>query len=112
MTSLGGRPQRPVRVPQELTRQQYDVGRALGEDLLGLLGLGDHPDRAGRNPALGADHTAHDARHGHFEVGREIVWSAELQNFVRDGNMPQLELMWLPMDHLAGGRPGMCTPRA
>ncbi|HEY3927507.1 MAG TPA: bifunctional YncE family protein/alkaline phosphatase family protein [Candidatus Koribacter sp.] len=43
---------------------------------------------------------------------RADVWSAELQGFVRDGNMPQLELMWLPMDHLAGGRPGMCTPRA
>jgi hypothetical protein len=26
--------------------------------------------------------------------------------------MPQLEVMWLPMDHLAAGRPGKCTPRA
>jgi hypothetical protein len=31
---------------------------------------------------------------------------------VRDGNMPQLEVMWLPMDHLTAGRPGKCTPRA
>src|ERR1700683_2850761 len=43
---------------------------------------------------------------------RADVWIAELQRYVRDGNMPQLELMWLPMDHLAAGRPGKCTPRA
>ncbi len=43
---------------------------------------------------------------------RADVWIAELQRFVRDGNMPQLELLWLPMDHLAAGRPGKCTPRA
>jgi len=43
---------------------------------------------------------------------RADVWIAELQHFVRDGNMPQLELMHLPNDHLAAGRPGKCTPRA
>jgi DNA-binding beta-propeller fold protein YncE len=43
---------------------------------------------------------------------RADVWIDELQHYVRDGNMPQLELMWLPMDHLAAGRPGKCTPRA
>jgi DNA-binding beta-propeller fold protein YncE len=43
---------------------------------------------------------------------RADVWIAELQLYVRDGNMPQLEVMWLPMDHLAAGRPGKCTPRA
>jgi DNA-binding beta-propeller fold protein YncE len=43
---------------------------------------------------------------------RADVWIDELQRYVRDGNMPQLELMWLPMDHLAAGRPGKCTPRA
>jgi DNA-binding beta-propeller fold protein YncE len=43
---------------------------------------------------------------------RADVWIAEFQRFVRDGNMPQLEVMWLPMDHLAAGRPGKCTPRA
>jgi DNA-binding beta-propeller fold protein YncE len=41
---------------------------------------------------------------------RADVWIAELQRFVRDGNMPQLELMWLPMDHLTAARPGKCTP--
>jgi DNA-binding beta-propeller fold protein YncE len=43
---------------------------------------------------------------------RADVWIAELQRFVRAGNMPQLEVVWLPMDHLAAGRPGKCTPRA
>jgi DNA-binding beta-propeller fold protein YncE len=43
---------------------------------------------------------------------RADVWIAELQHYVRDGNMPQLEVLWLPMDHLAAGRPGKCTPRA
>jgi len=43
---------------------------------------------------------------------RADVWITELQRYVRDGNMPQLEIMWLPMDHLAAGRPGKCTPRA
>jgi DNA-binding beta-propeller fold protein YncE len=43
---------------------------------------------------------------------RADVWIAELQRYVRDSNMPQLEVMHLPMDHLAAGRPGKCTPRA
>ena len=43
---------------------------------------------------------------------RADVWIAELQRFVRDGNMPQLELLWLPMDHLTAARPGKCTPFA
>ncbi len=43
---------------------------------------------------------------------RADVWIAELQRYVRDGNMPQLEVMWLPMDHLTAGRPGKCTPHA
>ena len=43
---------------------------------------------------------------------RADVWLAELQRYVRDGNMPQLEVMHLPMDHLVAGRPGKCTPRA
>ena len=43
---------------------------------------------------------------------RADVWIAELQRFVRDGNMPQFELMWLPMDHLTAARPGKCTPFA
>jgi sugar lactone lactonase YvrE len=43
---------------------------------------------------------------------RADVWIAELKRFVRDGNMPQFELLWLPMDHLTAARAGKCTPRA
>jgi hypothetical protein len=43
---------------------------------------------------------------------RADVWITELQRYVREGNMPQLEVVWLPMDHLAAGRPGKCTPHA
>ncbi len=43
---------------------------------------------------------------------RADVWIAELERFVRDGNMPQLEVVWLPMDHLTAARPGKCTPKA
>jgi DNA-binding beta-propeller fold protein YncE len=43
---------------------------------------------------------------------RADIWIAELERYVRDGNMPQLEVMWLPNDHLAAGRPGKCTPHA
>ena len=43
---------------------------------------------------------------------RADVWIAEFQRYVRDDNMPQLELLWLPMDHLTAARPGKCTPYA
>jgi DNA-binding beta-propeller fold protein YncE len=43
---------------------------------------------------------------------RADVWIAELREFVRRGEMPQLEIMHLPGDHTAGARPGMRTPRA
>ena len=46
------------------------------------------------------------------DQNRADVWIAELQRFVHDANMPQLELMWLPMDHLTAARPGKCTPYA
>jgi DNA-binding beta-propeller fold protein YncE len=43
---------------------------------------------------------------------RADVWIAEHQRYVRESNMPQIELMWLPMDHLTAARPGKCTPYA
>jgi DNA-binding beta-propeller fold protein YncE len=43
---------------------------------------------------------------------RADVWIGELQRFLSNGNMPQLELIWLPMDHLTAARPGKCTPYA
>jgi DNA-binding beta-propeller fold protein YncE len=46
------------------------------------------------------------------DQARADAWIAELQKFVRDGDMPKLEVMHLPGDHTAGGRTGYRTPRA
>lgn len=46
------------------------------------------------------------------DQARADAWIAELQTFVCDGDMPQLEIMHLPGDHTAGGRAGYRTPRA
>lgn len=43
---------------------------------------------------------------------RADAWIAELDKFVADGKMPQLEVMHLAGDHTAGGRPGYRTPKA
>lgn len=43
---------------------------------------------------------------------RADAWIAELNQFVEEGEMPVLEVMHLPGDHTAGGRPGYPTPRA
>jgi len=43
---------------------------------------------------------------------RADAWIAELNQFVHDGEMPALEVLHLPSDHTAGGRPGLRTPRA
>jgi DNA-binding beta-propeller fold protein YncE len=43
---------------------------------------------------------------------RADAWIAELNQFVHDGAMPQLEVMHLAGDHTAGGRAGYRTPRA
>lgn len=46
------------------------------------------------------------------DQARADAWIAELDKFVRDGDMPKLEIMHLPSDHTAGGRAGFHTPRA
>jgi DNA-binding beta-propeller fold protein YncE len=43
---------------------------------------------------------------------RADAWIAELNQFARDGKMPELEILHLPSDHTAGGRAGYPTPRA
>jgi len=43
---------------------------------------------------------------------RADVWITEFQGFLQNSNMPQLEVVWLPMDHLTAARPGKCTPNA
>jgi DNA-binding beta-propeller fold protein YncE len=43
---------------------------------------------------------------------RADIWIAELQQFVRAGEMPQLEIVHLPRDHTSGAKAGSHTPRA
>jgi DNA-binding beta-propeller fold protein YncE len=43
---------------------------------------------------------------------RADAWIAEFEQYVKDGNLPQLEVLHLPSDHTAGGRAGFRTPRA
>jgi DNA-binding beta-propeller fold protein YncE len=43
---------------------------------------------------------------------RADVWLKELQEFVRLGNLPALQIMHLPADHTSGGRAGRPTPKA
>ena len=43
---------------------------------------------------------------------RVDVWLKEFQQFVRQGNLPALQIMHLPGDHTFGGRPGKRTPKA
>jgi len=43
---------------------------------------------------------------------RADAWIDELKEFAADGNMPALELVYLPNDHTAGGRAGLGTPTA
>ncbi|HSP16165.1 MAG TPA: alkaline phosphatase family protein [Thermoanaerobaculia bacterium] len=43
---------------------------------------------------------------------RADLWIAELEEFVRDGEMPALEIVQLPRDHTAAGKAGYSTPRA
>ena len=40
------------------------------------------------------------------------VWLKEFQQYVLDGNLPDLEIMHLPGDHTSGGRPERPTPKA
>ena len=40
------------------------------------------------------------------------IWLQEFQAFVRQGNLPDLEIIHLPADHTAGGRANRPTPRA
>ncbi len=39
-------------------------------------------------------------------------WSREFESFVRAGNLPQLEIVYLPNDHTSGTKVGRPTPRA
>jgi hypothetical protein len=43
---------------------------------------------------------------------RADAWLAEFGDFVIKGEMPALQILWLPQDHTSGARAGMPTPAA
>ena len=43
---------------------------------------------------------------------RADAWLAEFGDFKKKGEMPALQILWLPQDHTAGARAGMPTPAA
>ena len=55
---LRRRAQGPERIEQVRPRKRDQIGAAGGEDRIGVVGLGDRPDRHGREPPLVADAVA------------------------------------------------------
>jgi DNA-binding beta-propeller fold protein YncE len=43
---------------------------------------------------------------------RADVWLKDFAQFAQQGNLPALEILYLPRDHTAGSRPGWNTPKA
>ncbi|MBE3569402.1 MAG: glutaminyl-peptide cyclotransferase [Bacillales bacterium] len=46
------------------------------------------------------------------DLTREAEWEKEFQEFVKNGNLPQLEIVRFGNDHTAGTKPGKLTPQA
>ncbi|HTA37992.1 MAG TPA: alkaline phosphatase family protein [Candidatus Acidoferrales bacterium] len=44
------------------------------------------------------------------DLGRVGEWKREFDGFVKNGNVPQLEYIWLPNDHTYGSKAGKLTP--
>jgi YVTN family beta-propeller protein len=49
---------------------------------------------------------------GYSDEDREAEWAREFAKYVREGNLPQLEIIRLPNDHTSGTTPGRLTPSA
>jgi len=46
------------------------------------------------------------------EADRVAAWRSEFAGFVRDNNLPNLEVLWVPNDHTSGLQPGQLTPQS
>lgn len=46
------------------------------------------------------------------DLDRFVEWKREFDGFVREKNLPQLEIVRFPNDHTAGTKPGALTPSA
>jgi len=69
-----------------------------------------HALKAALNPYTSPDYPSFDMKIS--DQIRANVWLKEFEQFVSQGNLPALEIMHLPGDHTAGGRPGRPTPKA
>jgi hypothetical protein len=68
------------------------------------------PIKASLAPYTNPDYPGYDLNIS--DQRRADVWLKELQEFVRKGALPALEIVWLPGDHTAGARPDQRTPAA
>jgi len=69
-----------------------------------------HAIKAALDPYTSPDYPAFDMKIS--DQVRVDVWLKEFQQYVRNGNFPDLEIMHLPGDHTSGGRPERPTPKA
>ncbi|MBM7646635.1 YVTN family beta-propeller protein [Scopulibacillus daqui] len=46
------------------------------------------------------------------DLTREAEWEKEFQQYIKNGNLPQLQIVRLPNDHTNGTKPGKLTPQA
>ncbi len=46
------------------------------------------------------------------DLDRLAEWRREFNEYIKDGDLPALEVLWLPNDHTAGTAPGRPTPQA
>jgi DNA-binding beta-propeller fold protein YncE len=46
------------------------------------------------------------------DADRVAEWKREFEGFIRNGNLPQLEIVYLPNDHTKGTKAGAFTPQA
>lgn len=69
-----------------------------------------HATKAALDPYTSRDYPSFDMKIS--DQIRVAVWLREFQQFVRDRNLPSLEIVHLPADHTSGGRAGRPTPKA
>ena len=66
--------------------------------------------KAALQPYTNPDYASFDMRIS--DQKRFEVWNSDFKEFVRNGNLPSLEILHLPRDHTAGARAGWSTPKA
>ena len=75
----------------------------------------DEPIRESTKKSALFPYTSYDYPDSDLKISDQVradAWSREFQQFVRDGNLPALQILHLPGDHTAGARPGRPTPFA